>query len=344
MRKIINGSQQKQDNALKSVKPWSINVQARVFQIVSDLLAVGFSVRHALQFCEILFQRQGADLHLINEQLQGGVTVSTAFEPFVDEQIGLQLQLAEEHGQLTQSLGQVSRLMQSSYERHQKIKRLLQYPLILVLILGVIITAMKVVILPQIDSLSSTSAGAAHNWWSVVGLIPVALIVICIYQAIKQQPILKRVEQTATIPVIGPIIQAYYGYYFLSSLTIMFQGGLGIQEILVTLRRAKPTTLLYQLGGQLETSLAAGQPLADVLATYRFMPKELQLLFQSGKAQLTIVQELTALTELYYQRLTNRIEMLLTWIQPLSFVLIGSVIVGAYASLFLPMYHTIGGF
>jgi len=56
-----------------------------------------------------------------------------------------------------------------------------------------------------------------------------------------------------------------------------------------------------------------------------------------------LVKELTVLTELYYRRLTNRLEVMMTWIQPLSFVLIGSVIIGAYASLFLPMYHTIGG-
>lgn len=67
------------------------------------------------------------------------------------------------------------------------------------------------------------------------------------------------------------------------------------------------------------------------------------MLFQSGKSQTDLVKELTALTALYYQRLTNRLEVMMTWIQPLSFILIGGVIIGAYASLFLPMYHTIGG-
>ena len=67
------------------------------------------------------------------------------------------------------------------------------------------------------------------------------------------------------------------------------------------------------------------------------------MLFQSGKPQTELVKELTALTALYYQRLTSRLEVMMTWIQPLSFILIGGVIIGAYASLFLPMYHTIGG-
>ena len=335
--------QQPSTSGLKPVKPWSISTQANIFRTVSDLLLVGFSVRHAIQFCETLYQPQKRDLHVINEQLHAGYTVSQTFEPFVDDQIGLQLRLAEEHGQLTQSLGQVSRLLQTAHQRHQKIKRLLQYPLILVAILAVIITGMKLVILPQIEALAPTSSQRSPNWWWSIAVIPMLLIMICGYQAIKQQPILKRVEQTAHIPILGPIIKAYYGYYFLATLTIMFEGGLGFQEILLTLRKAKTTTLLYQLGGKLETALAAGQPLSQVMTQFYFLPKELQLLFQSGKPRVELVKELTALTELYYRRLTNRLEVMMTWIQPLSFVLIGSVIIGAYASLFLPMYHTIGG-
>ncbi|GAX03735.1 competence protein ComGB [Secundilactobacillus pentosiphilus] len=328
---------------LKQVKPWSIRTQAKIFRTISDLLLVGFSVRHAIRFCEVLYKPQLADLRWINEQLHSGYMVSQTFEPFVDDQIGLQLQLAEEHGQLTQSLGQISRLLQTAHQRHQKIKRLLQYPLILVAILAVIITGMKLVILPQIEALASTDHPHSTNWWWSIAVIPLILISICIYQAIRQQPILKRVEQTARIPILGPIVRFYYGYYFLATFTIMFEGGLGFQEILLTLRKAKTSTLLYQLGGKLETALAAGQPLPLVLAQFHFLPKELQMLFQSGKSQTDLVKELTALTALYYQRLTNRLEVMMTWIQPLSFILIGGVIIGAYASLFLPMYHTIGG-
>lgn len=335
--------QQQPMNNIKRGKPWSISTQASIFRTVSDLLLVGFSVRHAIQFCEVLYKQQMTDLRWINEQLHAGYTVSQTFEPFVDDQIGLQLRLAEEHGQLTQSLGQVSRLLQTGYQRHQKIKRLLQYPLILIAILGVIITGMKLVILPQIEMLAVTNQAHARNWWWSIAVVPIILISICVYQAIRQQPILKRVEQTAQIPIIGPIIKAYYGYYFLATLTIMFEGGLGFQEILLTLRQAKTTTLLYQLGGKLETALAAGQPLPKVLTQFHFLPDELEMLFQSGKPQTDLVKELKALTELYYQRLTDRLETMMTWIQPLSFILIGGVIIGAYASLFLPMYHTIGG-
>ncbi|HBF76024.1 MAG TPA: hypothetical protein DDW71_12305 [Lactobacillus sp.] len=343
MQEITTKFPQQSIDDLKQVKPWSISTQAKIFQTISDLLRVGFSVRHAIRFCEVLYKPQMADLRWINEHLHAGYTVSQTFEPFVDDQIGLQLRLAEEHGQLTRSLGQVSRLLQTAHQRHQKIKRLLQYPLILAVVLVIIITGMKLVILPQIEALAASNQTHSTNWWWGIVILPVILLLFCAYQAIKQQPILKRVEQTARLPILGPIVKGYYGYYFLATLTIMFQGGLGFQEILLTLRKAKTTTLLYQLGGKLETALAAGLPLSEVLMQFHFLPNELQLLFQSGKPQAELVKELTALTELYYQRLTNRLEVMMTWIQPLSFILIGGVIIGAYASLFLPMYHTIGG-
>lgn len=320
-----------------------MSTQASIFCVVSDLLTVGFSIRHALQFCEVIFTRHLGALHQINTDLDTGKTVSAAFTPYIDDQIAMQLQLAEEHGQLEQSLGQVSRLLHTAHQRQLKIKRLLQYPVILAVILTVLVTGMKLWVIPQIQTVAQSSTRPSH-WgiWVIVG-VPMSLLFICGVQYFKQMPILKRVEYLAPIPVVGPLVSYYYGYYFLSTLTIMIEGGLGFQQILVTLRRGKQSTLLYQLGGELETALEAGHQLVDVLASYRFMPVELQVLLTSGKPQLELIQELSALTELYYQRLTYKLEGLLTLIQPIAFLIIGGVIVGTYASLFLPMYQVIGG-
>ncbi|WP_252898924.1 type II secretion system F family protein [Secundilactobacillus odoratitofui] len=104
----------------KRVKAWPVKVQAEVFQVISDLLVVGFSVRHAIEFCELIFIKQQAHLRQINQDLRAGQSVSEAFGTVIDEQIRFQLKLAEEHGQLASSLGQISRLLQTAHQRQQK--------------------------------------------------------------------------------------------------------------------------------------------------------------------------------------------------------------------------------
>ncbi|WP_056949055.1 type II secretion system F family protein [Secundilactobacillus odoratitofui] len=327
----------------KRVKAWPVKVQAEVFQVISDLLVVGFSVRHAIEFCELIFIKQQAHLRQINQDLRAGQSVSEAFGTVIDEQIRFQLKLAEEHGQLASSLGQISRLLQTAHQRQQKIKRLLQYPLVLVVILAMVIMAMKILIMPQLTALAPPTRNSQLSWWWLVVALPFAAAIGLIILYVAQQPILRRVLIIIKIPLIGPIVKLYYGYYFLMALTVMSEGGLGFQEILVVLRQGKSTTLLHQIAERLANDLANGEWLANAIKRFGFLPIELQLILKSGKSQTTIAEELTALTALYYQRLTQRLERLLSMIQPASFAIIGMIIIGAYASLFLPMYRTIGG-
>lgn len=343
MHNNADSLQPKPSPTSKRVKPWPVAFQASVFQLVSELLTVGFSIRHALSFSELIFKRQLQDLRYINSQLRLGVTVSQAFEPYIDDQICLQLQLAEEHGQLSQSLGQISRLLATADQRQQKIRRLLRYPAMLLMLLVVIITGLQLIVFPQVQDLAGTSQSTHHwLWWGIGGIV-IGLIGFVSVLQLKQQPILQRVEQLSRLPIIGGVMRTYYGYYFLAAYTILISSGLEMQEILRTLQRAKKTTLLHQLSTKLANQLAAGEPLMTALMCYRFMPAELQIILAAGQTKATMAQELTALTELYYQRLIAQLERLMAWIQPIAFLVIAGVILGTYVSLFLPMYHMIGG-
>lgn len=310
---------------------------------MSDLLNVGFSIRHAVSFAELIFKRQVEDLQQINAQLRLGVTVSQAFEPYIDEQICLQLQLAEDHGKLSESLGQISRLLATADQRQQKIRRLLRYPAMLLALLMVIIMGLKLVVFPQVQDLTGTTPTHHHwLWWGIGGVVIVLVGLVSVFQ-LKQRPILQRVEQLGKVPIIGGVIRTYYGYYFLAAYSILVSSGLEMQEILRTLQRAKSTTLLHQLSTKLATQLADGESLVVALKHYRFIPAELQMILAAGQTKTKLTQELAALTELYYQRLMLQLARLMAWIQPVAFLIVAGLILGTYASLFLPMYQMIGG-
>ncbi|KZL36674.1 type II secretion system F family protein [Secundilactobacillus collinoides] len=337
-------SQQQPSTVSKKVKPWPAKFQAEVFQLVSDLLNVGFSVRHAFRFCEVVFKHHLSDLKVINAQLQAGKSISGTFDPYIDEQISTQLQLAEKHGQLSHSLSQISRLLTTAHQRKERIKRLLQYPFVLMIILAFVFTGLKIFVFPEIRELTDAPAPSGHGVWIALSGLVIGLFGLVIWMQVRQLPALKRIQSLAGMPVIGGVVQTYYGYYLLSLLAIMVQGGLGLQDILTTVQDAKKTSLLYQFGHELDGYLKQGQQLGPILEKYRFVPKELRLLLETGKNTEEMGAELGALTEIYYERLKHRLESLMSLIQPLAFLVVGSLIVGTYVSLFLPMYQMIGGF
>lgn len=337
-------SQPRPSNSLKKVKPWPTKFQAEVFQLVSDLLNVGFSVRHAFRFCEVVFKHHLSDLKMINAQLQAGHSISSTFEPYIDEQISTQLQLAEKHGQLSHSLSQISRLLTTAHQRKERIKRLLQYPVVLMVILALVFTGLKIFVFPEIRVLTDAPATSGHDLWIVIFGLVVGLLGLVGWMQVKQLPALKRVQTLSGMPLIGRVVQTYYGYYLLSLLAIMVQGGLGLQDILTTVKDAKKTSLLYQFGQELDGLLQQGQQLGTILQKYRFVPKELRLLLETGKNTEEMGAELGALTEIYYDRLKHRLETLMGLIQPLAFLVVGTLIIGTHVSLFLLMYQMIGGF
>ncbi len=80
MQEITTKFPQQSIDDLKQVKPWSISTQAKIFQTISDLLRVGFSVRHAIRFCEVLYKPQMAD-YVGSTNAHAGYTVVKPLNP-----------------------------------------------------------------------------------------------------------------------------------------------------------------------------------------------------------------------------------------------------------------------
>ena len=158
---------------------------------------------------------------MINSQLQAGHSIRSTFEPYIDEQISTQLQRAEKHGQLSHSLSQSSRLLTTAHQRKERIKRLLQYPVVLMVILALVFTGLKMFVFPEIRALTDAPATSGHDLWIVIFGLVVGLLGLVGWMQVKQLPALKRVQTLSGMPLIGRVVQTYYGYYLFLLLAIM---------------------------------------------------------------------------------------------------------------------------
>lgn len=325
---------------------FSTKIQAKFFSLLSDLLAVGFSLRESLKFIKIVIPKKEKQITEIIRSLENGDSFSNSVRLFLKEDIYYQILIAEKHGELADSLKTLGVYLNKKHEHRTKLIQLLEYPVILLLFLIMLMLGMKIYIFPEL------------NMWNTatrVHLIkPYTLIILLIWGGISgsvvifikkflQRPVVKRVEIICRIPIVGKVYQNYCHYYLSLNLAMLLKSGLGIKSICTMLTQFSSTSLLYQIGRTLEKQLLQGGQTRLFINRYPFIPPELNVLLNKGNTTEVLGQELDMFSKIKYQKLTNQIEKLIGLIQPLMFLFIGVVIVFMYLSLLLPMYHSMEG-
>lgn len=314
-----------------------------MFETLADLIDNGFSLRDAMDFIVDVHGQQFKQLSPVVSQLQSGAGLATALQPYVGIDLYYQLLIAEQHGALTTTLEQAGQLMRTKATQQQQIRRLLQYPLILLALLIGTLVMVKTAILPNFNA-TARAPVQAISW--ELGLSSVAIIVllgtIIVIGHLKRLPARQRFLWLARLPIIGSLIRTYCGYYLTLNAGMLLAGGLELQGICEVSRQFKTQSLLQQQGEFVENRLLAGESLAMIIKHDRLLPDELSLLVGKESPTAQLSQEMIYFAMMQYRRLVRDLNRLISWIQPLMFMVIALVIVGTYLNMLLPMYNAMG--
>jgi competence protein ComGB len=313
---------------------------------LSDLLAVGFSLRESLNFIKIVIPTKKRQISKMVQLLEKGGAFSDAIKPFLKEDIYYQILIAEKHGELAESLKTLGSYLDTKHDHQSKLLQLLEYPILLLLFLGMLMVGMKIYIFPELNMWNTaTRVHVIKNSTVIILLIMVGIITLVFLMAKKfwQQPVVQRVEVICRIPIVGKVYQSYCHYYLSLNLAMLLKSGLGIKSICNMLENFSKTSLLHQIGKALEKQLLEGEQTRLFINRYPFIPQELNVMLNKGNTTEALGKELVMFSKIKYQKLTKQIERLIGLIQPMMFLLIGVVIVFMYLSLLLPMYHSMEG-
>ena len=123
----------------------------------------------------------------------------------------------------------------------------------------------------------------------------------------------------------------------------LFQQGLDIQQIIECMEQTSKATLIQELARELRVTLTLGGELPEKLRHFSFLTPEFSLIVFQGEVRGKLGEELFLYSQLLMERLFQRIEKAIHWVQPLIFLLVALMIVGIYAAMFLPIYGNIQG-
>lgn len=321
--------------------------QAQWFLLVGDLLTVGFSLQRALAFTGVVMRRQQPVIAAVNARLRAGETFADSVRAFVKPDLYYQLMLAEEHGELITTLNEIGQLLVTKHQQRQKLQRLLQYPLLLLFLLGVLIVGLSVYVFPELASWQAGGSEAGGQLRPI--LIGVAAFLI-IFVALAGAGMVvhwyrlgpdQRVDWLCRLPIVGKCYRLYYGYYIASTLAILLRCGMSLKEILGVIEQFSPRSLLFCLGKEAQRQVQDGGELDDLIRKHHFLPGELAVMVHKGMTVEELGADFNMLAKMQFKRLLVQLGELFTLVQPVIFIIIALVIVGLYLSILLPIYQSI---
>lgn len=299
----------------------------------------------------VVMKKNQRTLSAINDNLATGMTFAESVKDYINTDLYYQLMLAEKHGELIDTLDEIGTLLVTKQKQRRKLQQLLQYPLILLFLLGLLVVGLSAYVFPELSTWQNGDQGPSlftliKQWFPLVASgIAMSLTSSGIVLAIrwKKSDAQSRVQWLCGLPILGKCYQLYYGYYVTSTIATMLQSGMSLKEILAVVEFFSEKSLLNSLGQSLQQKVSRGGDIQDVIKSKSYLPDELSILVNKGSTMAELGDDMAVMAKLQFKRLIEQLEGLLSLVQPIIFVVIALVIVFLYLSILLPIYHSVQG-
>lgn len=333
---------------------WSLEEQASFLKMIGELLIRGYPLAEALDSVtyhlpknrklEILEchygLKEGNPFYIILQKLN-----------FNEHVIGY-VYFAEQHGSLAMAFLEASKMMQRRAKDFSRIKKLISYPLFLVLTTILLFFFVQKYILPQFSSLFTSmklkanfftkaiyAAGEALPLLVLLFILILILALLYYFLAFKKLTSIEQKQQIMRIPIGASLFRLFYSHYFSVQLGFLLEGGLSINESLLLFEQNEDQPFYREVGMEISRQLKTGEKLEDILSNYCFFERELALVVKHGQDNGKLPQELLFFAIQCMNSLEDRVESLMKKIQPVLYGFIGFLIISMYLAVLLPMFH-----
>lgn len=312
--------------------------------LIADLLKVGFSIRQAVNFSDVIYPRHRLVIREIQSQLSGGKSFAKSLRGIVPVDVYYQIYLAEQHGCLQTTLVNIYLVKKTQEANLKKLQTLSYYPIIILVMLGALFIALRLFVYPEFKGLFNYRVPQFVVWGKecvlMIGCSALTLGIIHAYNFMKKT-VEQRIIRLCNLPFIGSYFRNYYGYYLCSNIGLLLDQGMSLNNICLMCQGFDKTSFLYQVAFRVHQSMKAGKDLKSTVKAMNYLPNELECLMSKGLPIEQLGQEIRYLGNQLLKKLNRRIQIFLTFVQPTIFILIAVVIVGMYLSVLLPMYQSI---
>lgn len=320
---------------------WSRHDQVQFFEVLGDLLNSGYSLQDALNSIQMLQPKNRNILESVLLDMRQGTSFELAIKSYMPIRINFQLSFIQLHGNMRVVVQEIGKQEYIHFIHQQKIKMLLLYPGILLLLVTLLGIGL---VLFFSNDIWSNNSNTLLNSPELLGMGLVLIIIIILMKNVFRKTILNYWYLYSKIPLLNKILNLLISYYFLFHMGILLKSGVSLATVITRINRVRTVPFIEMLGSEMQKHLLQGEDLVTALKEMPFLPIEAECLFKTGKSQATIGCDFIRLALLKKEQLDRLMERVLLLIQPICFGIIGCLIIALYLKFLLPIYSNMGDF
>jgi len=143
------------------------------------------------------------------------------------------------------------------------------------------------------------------------------------------------------LPVSSHLLQDSAVALFSRTLGLLLEAGISLLASVEVAAQAVPNRYLVSQLTRVSESLRNGQSLYDSLASTEVFPQLALDMVRIGENSANLPGMLTEVADFYDERLRDRIQMLVSLIEPVIIIFIGLVAAAMILSIYLPIFNII---
>lgn len=340
-----------------STEKWTSKVQADFLSQLGELLQTGMNLRDALSLMQFLLPKHKKSIQQMLTDLGKGsrfdeVLVAGNFS----DSVRSQLYLAMQNGSMAETCVLVGHYLQQKYQQIQKLRQVLLYPCLLIVLLIAMVVGIRYLLLDQLRELVSMEVlqqyPVLYVIWHCFVYLPQLLIGIGsiligglwgLRTYWKYQSALTKVHLLEKLPLIGKLVRQYYTFLYAREFAYFLGQSRSILQLVNQMQQVGTTALTKAIASQLNEQLLKGISFEEALQSLNLFEETLCLLMIEGAFTNQLDIKLQQFSKYTFQQFQASIERKITFVQPILFLGIGCVIMAMYAILLLPTLTMIGG-
>ncbi|HEY7659402.1 MAG TPA: type II secretion system F family protein [Actinomycetota bacterium] len=265
------------------------------------------------------------------------------------------IKAGETGGVLDDVLLSLADQIEKEVELRRQIKSAMTYPVVVVVMVLLILSAMLLFIVPQFETIYANLGGqlplptrilltvsnAFRNYWYIVGLASVGgWFALKRYR--KTPNGRARVDALKIrVPVFGPLFHKVALARFSATLAMLMRAGVPILQALDNVKETVNNRVIADAVDDVKTSVREGESIAKPLAKHKVFPPMVVQMIAVGEETGSIDTMLAKVAEFYNSEVTATVDALTSLIEPLLIAIIGGAVGAAVIALYMPMFNVI---
>jgi len=315
----------------KKIKKWGRKLELQFIENLSDLLENGYELSQCLRIITSTIPQLTNDIAIVQTKLEKGERLANALTGFIRQHILDEMNLSELHGCQIDLLRVIANRERQYQSQLKRLVSLMCYPLCILMLMFVVGTYLMLVMVPQKGQLMLTEQ-------TILGIMLVIGLLIFGVVMLKKVPKLKRLYLLTHIPVLGHIMRLNLEQSICFHIGYLLRSGVSLVVVSKFCQQHPQYWLCQLVGKSVSDNWQEGKSLLEGLNQVSYMSDEAKALFLRGSTSKKVGDDLIKVANQLTPRIDQRIQIVLAYVQPLLFLVIGLLVILLYMMLLMPLY------